>query len=274
MHFGSKSSLFARFINRIVIKQPDLLLIILTVLERFTQLNALLDGKALQLSDHKFNVDAVLFDLDGTLLDSIGIYFEIIKTVFKKLDLVMPHTERIREAAKTGEFEWDQVFQANSAEEMDDLIKQTHQIAARIYPKLFGENLKLVPSTKETLEYLIQNRIKVGVVTSTPRQNLTLKMPALEYSGINDLLEVIIAADDAPRKKPAPDPLLMACQKLDILPAQCMYVGDSRTDIQAGKAAGMLTVGVLTGIDELEALQQEGPDAVVDSIADLKDMLL
>jgi 2-phosphoglycolate phosphatase len=226
------------------------------------------------MNNHKFNVDAVLFDLDGTILDSIGIYFQIIETVFDRLELAMPSKEKIREAAKTGEFEWDLVFPAENQEKMDNLIKQTHQITAQIYPKLFGANLKLVPSAKETLEIILQKGIKVGVVTSTPRQNMTLKMPALEGLGIKDLLEVIVAADDAPRKKPAPDPLLMGSRKLDISPAQCMYVGDSRTDIQAGKAAGMLTAGVLTGIDDREALKRENPDALIDSIANLQDMLV
>ena len=228
----------------------------------------------LQLNDLKFNVDAVLFDLDGTILDSIGIYFQIIETVFDKLELAMPTRERIIDAAKTGEFEWGLVFPAKSQVELDDLLKRTHQITAEIYPKLFGGNLRLIPNAKETLEIILQKGIRVGVVTSTPRQNMTLKMPALEGFGIKDLLEVIIAADDAPLKKPAPDPLLMGSKKLDLSPAQCMYVGDSRTDIQAGKAAGMLTVGVLTGIDDLKALQQEEPDAVIDNIANLKNMLI
>ena len=226
------------------------------------------------MNDLKFNVDAVLFDLDGTILDSIGIYFQIIETVFARLELHMPTREMIIDAAKTGEFEWALVFPEKSKVELDDLLKRTHQITAEIYPKLFGGNLRLVPKAKETLEIILQKGIRVGVVTSTPRQNMTLKMPALEGFGIKDLLEVIIAADDAPLKKPAPDPLLMGARKLDVSPAQCMYVGDSRTDIQAGKAAGMLTVGVLTGIDDLKALQQEEPDAVIDNIANLKNMLI
>jgi len=225
------------------------------------------------MNNHKFSVDAVLFDLDGTILDSIGTYFQIIETVFERLNLVMPPKEKIREAAKTGEFEWGLLFPAENHEELDDLIEQTHEITAQIYPKLFGANLKLVPKARETLEIILQKGIRVGVVTSTPRQNMTLKMPVLEGFGIKDLLEVIVAADDAPRKKPAPDPLLLGSRKLDLSPAQCMYVGDSRTDIQAGKAAGMLTVGVLTGIDDHEALKREKPDALIDSIADLKDMI-
>ena len=216
----------------------------------------------------------MLFDLDGTILDSIGIYFQIIETVFARLALAMPSKQKIREAAQTGEFDWRKVFPVRPAHEMDNLIKQTQEITAQIYPKLFGGNIKLVPKAKETLESIIQKGIKVGVVTSTPRQNMNLKMGALKNSGIKDLLEFIITADDAPRKKPAPDPLLVGSRKLAISPAQCMYVGDSRTDIQAGKAAGMKTVGVLTGIDDWEALKRKKPDAVIDSIATLIDMLV
>jgi 2-phosphoglycolate phosphatase len=234
----------------------------------------IIQRKVHQLNQLKFNVDAILFDLDGTILDSIGVYFQIIETVFDKLGLAMPTRETLREAAKTGEFKWGRVFPPSTPEALDDRIKRTQEITAKIYPTLFGRNLKLIPGAKETLEIISQKGIKMGVVTSTPRQNMNHKLPALESLGIKDLLEVFIAADDVPRKKPAPDPLLMGSQRLDISPSQCMYVGDSRTDIQAGKAAGMKTVGVLTGIDDLASLSREKPDALIDSIAALKDMLV
>lgn len=216
----------------------------------------------------------MLFDLDGTILDSIGIYFQIIETVFDELGIAMPLKERLREAAKTGEFEWEHVLPPMAPEEMTELVQQIQEIAARVYPKLFDGNLKLIPGAKETLELLLHNGIRVGVVTSTPRKNMSHKIPVLTDTGVKDLLEVIIAADDARRKKPAPDPLLVGSKRLKVSPAQCMYVGDSRTDIQAGKAAGMRTVGVLTGMDDYEALDREKPDAVIDSIANLNDMLV
>ena len=84
---------------------------------------------------------------------------------------------------------------------------------------------------------------------------------------------MVIAADDVPRKKPAADPLLECCQRLGVRAEDSVYVGDSRTDVQAGIAAGMKTVAVLTGFDLKDALIRENPDAVIDSIADLKDIL-
>lgn len=222
----------------------------------------------------KLHVDAVMFDLDGTILDSIHIYYQIIETVFNRLDLPLPSRNKLREAAKTGDFEWGRVFPKKTPKENDRLIEKTRKIIADIYPNLFRTQAKLIPGAKKTLEAVLQKGIKIGIVTSTPRQSMAVKLHPLVNSGINDLIEIIITADDAPRKKPAADPLIEACKRLDILPEDCMYVGDSCTDIQAGKAAGMKTVGVLTGFDDHKALSRETPDAVIDSIADLKDMLV
>jgi 2-phosphoglycolate phosphatase len=226
------------------------------------------------LKTEKLKVDAVIFDLDGTILDSIGIYYQIIEIVFKRLDIPMPSKDELRDAAKNGDFDWGRVFPEKTPKEKDRLIKKTRGIIAEIYPNLFGRQAKLIPKAKEVLSAISQKGIKMGIVTSTPRQSMAVKLHPLVDSGINNLLEVIIHADDVPRKKPAPDPLLECSKRLVILPNDCMYVGDARTDIQAGKAAGMKTVGVLTGFDDREALSRENPDAVIDSIAGLKDILV
>ena len=222
----------------------------------------------------KIKVDAVMFDLDGTILDSIHIYYQIIETVFRRLEFSLPSRDKLRDAAKNGDFEWGRVFPKRTPKERDRLIEKTREIIAEIYPNLFRTQAKLIPDAKRTLEIILQKEIKVGMVTSTPRQSMAVKLPVLVEAGIDKLLEVIIHADDAPRKKPAPDPLLEGSKKLGIPPKHCMYVGDACTDIQAGKAAGMKTVGVLTGFDDHKALSRETPDAVIDSIADLKDILV
>ena len=227
------------------------------------------------MNPEKLIVEAVLFDLDGTILDSIGIYYQIIEIVFQRLDIPMPSKDELRDAAKNGDFEWGRVFpEEKTPQEKDGLIKKTREIITEIYPNLFGTHVKLIPKAKEALEAISQKGIKMGIVTSTPRQSMQVKLPPLVDSGINNLLEVIIHADDAPRKKPAPDPLLECSSRLGIQPKDCMYVGDARIDIQAGKAAGMKTVAVLTGFDDHQALSRENPDAVIDSIVDLKDILV
>jgi len=221
----------------------------------------------------KMNVEAVIFDLDGMILDSIGIYYQILETVFQHLGMPMPSEDKLRDAAKTGEFEWDEVLPGRTRSEKDHLIKKAGVMVAEIYPKMFEKMVQLIPWAKETLEHISQKGIKMGLVTSTPRQNMGVKRHPLVNAGIEELLEVVIAADDVPRKKPAADPLLECSRRLGIRAEDSVYVGDSRTDVQAGIAAGMKTVAVLTGFDLKDALTRENPDAVIDSIADLKGIL-
>jgi len=218
-------------------------------------------------------VDAVLFDLDGTILDSIHIYYQIIETVFNRLEFPLPSRDKLRKAAENGDFDWGRVFPKTTPKEMDRRIRKTREIIVDIYPDLFRTQAKLIPDAKTALEAIMQKRIKMGIVTSTPRESMLVKLPVLVDSGIDDLLEVIIHADDAPRKKPAPDPLIEGCKRIDILPMKCLYVGDARTDIQAGKAAGMKTAGVLTGFDDRQTLGRENPDTILESIAELPQFL-
>ena len=138
---------------------------------------------------------------------------------------------------------------------------------------MFEKKVQLIPGAKETLEYISQKGIKIGLVTSTTRQGMGAKQDSLVNAGIEDLLEVVIAADDVPRKKPAADPLLECSRRLGIRAEDSVYVGDSRTDVQAGIAAGMKTVAVLTGFDLKDALIRENPDIIIDSIANLKGIL-
>ena len=84
---------------------------------------------------------------------------------------------------------------------------------------------------------------------------------------------MVIAIEDSPRRKPAPDPLLECARRLNVAPEQCIYVGDSRVDIRAGTAAGMMTIGVLSGLDNYATLRREHPTMILDSVSDIKKLL-
>jgi beta-phosphoglucomutase-like phosphatase (HAD superfamily) len=79
----------------------------------------------------------------------------------------------------------------------------------------------------------------------------------------------IVTSSDVVRQKPAPDPMMECCRQLDAKLENSVYIGDSRSDIQSGRAAGMRTIAVLSGFDDLRALSREFPDAVINSVAEL-----
>ena len=155
----------------------------------------------------------------------------------------------------------------------DEIIGQASEIINEIAPQIFQDGLELIQGADNILQSIASGSSKIGMVTSTQRKYLKTKMQPLKIAGVEELFEVIITSDDAPNRKPDPEPLIECARRLDVNPNKCVYVGDTRTDIKAGKAAGMKTVGVLTGFDDYDMLAKEGPDAIIDSIRNLLEVI-
>ena len=220
-------------------------------------------------ANRKLEVNAVLFDLDGTLIDSAPIYYQIIDIVFERLGVPPTSRETLQEAMDDGEFDWDFVLPAKMKNRKNQIIAEARVIIDDIAPPMFRKQIKLIPGAAEVCKKIAKQGKLIGLVTSTPRDYISVKLAPLRKAGIENLLQVIITADDVVNKKPHVEPLIKGSQKLGIAIDKCVYVGDTRVDIRAGNAAGMKTVGVLTGFDDYEALKKENPDAIIDSIAQL-----
>ena len=225
------------------------------------------------MNDTKLQVDAVIFDLDGTLIDSIGIYFKIVDIVFERLSLPPVSREAILEAVKEGDFDWDCVLPDDVKERKDEIISNAVEIILEIYPRMFGKDLKLIQGVDRVLKTISRDGLRIGLVTSTPQQGMVYKMKPLKKAGIDKLFEAIITTDDVKNKKPAAEPLVECLRRLQVDAIRSVYVGDTRVDIKAGKSAGMKTIGVLTGFDDLTALEEEEPDAIIQSVRDLPDVI-
>lgn len=216
---------------------------------------------------------AVLFDLDGTLIDSTGVYFKMVELVMTQLDLPEASREDVIAAAENDPFDWLRIIPKSHHHQQDTLIPSAWRIVEAAYPALFREEVSLMGGAVEIMKQLVIQGIKIGIVTSTPRKYIHYKMRLFKTPDIADLITTVITADDAPRKKPAPDPLIRCAQLLEIPASECIYIGDTRMDIRAGKAAGMKTIAVASGFDLPEVLAAENPDALIDSVGNLSRIL-
>ena len=221
----------------------------------------------------KLKVAAVIFDLDGTLIDSIDIYFSIVEKALERLNLPGVPRSRILAAAESEDFKWELVLPPDALKRKEEIIDEAWEVINEIAPQMFADDLELIPGAAGMVEILASNGLKIGLVTSTQRKYLETKMQPLKIGGVDRLFEVIITSDDVEKRKPAPDPLVACARQLDMKPGNCVYVGDTTTDIKAGKAAGMQTIGVLTGFDEYEALEKERPDAIIENIQHLLEVI-
>jgi phosphoglycolate phosphatase len=217
----------------------------------------------------KLKVDAVIFDLDGTLIDSIDIYFAIVENALQKLHMPAVSRDQILAAAESEDFKWELVLPQEVLRRKQKIIDEVWAVINEIAPQMFADNLDLIRGADHIVEDMASNGLKVGMVTSTPRRYLKIKMQPLKNSGVAELFDVIIVSDDVEKRKPAPDPLIACAEQLDVQPINCVYVGDTATDMKAGKAARMRTVGVLTGFDDYESLSRENPDAIIESVQKL-----
>ena len=218
------------------------------------------------------NIQSVFFDLDGTLIDSVPAYFTLMAAMFDAVGLPRAPKTLAAEFLTDGSSVLEKMIPVEMSHRKDELIEQLLLVGREMSTEMFRHKIDLIPGVERLFPLLRARGIRIGVVTSTDRRNIGRKLALLERKGLADFLEVVIATEDAPLKKPAPDPLLEGARRLRVPAGRCIYVGDSRVDIRAGRAAGMMTVGVLTGLDDSETLRREQPSLLLNSVEDMSPL--
>jgi len=227
-------------------------------------------GKA---GDGGIALEGLIFDLDGTLIDSVGTYYIMMESAFERLHWPRVSREVMRKAIKDGGFDWDLVLPSGTGATTEDLIASARDVIREMYPRVFEDDVDLVPGAEHLLRKLHVRNVKLALVTSTLGRFIEFKLIPLKKHGLRDLFQTVITLDDVKNRKPSGDPLLECARRLGESPEKCAYVGDATVDIVAGKAAGMRTIAVLTGVDDYEAIKAEGPDMILDSVSQLTDWL-
>lgn len=206
------------------------------------------------------SVRAVIFDVDGTLVDSLTAFRVVAERA------AAPHgfsiTEAVvREALNTSRHFWDLVVppeQADRARMMEAMTRA----AARMWPEVLREHGRVFPDAVRLLRELRGRGYVLGIVTGSRRGSIA----PLEDAGALDLFDAVITGEQVERRKPDPEGLLMCVDALGVAPEDAVYVGDTPLDIQAARAAGMGAVGVLTGACDSAGLTVCGADHIVSSL--------
>ena len=201
----------------------------------------------------------LLFDLDGTLVDSVeSIVRSFTHATQSLLGTVVPREAIVATIGRPLEPAFEALAPGRGAE-----LLQTY----RAYLNEHHDALvRAFPGTIELLAELRGRAYALGIVTAKSRMQaeLSFRLCALE-----PLVEVTICHEDAERPKPAPDPLLAAARRLGLSPAACLYVGDSVFDLLAARAAGMASAAVTWGAGTLADLEAQAPELIVHEPAEL-----
>ena len=209
-------------------------------------------------------IRAVLFDLDGTLMDSTD---AIVNSYFHTFDTIgEPRPDRETIIGTIGDPLHKQ-FPTMTDHDVDECI--------RIYRAYYGEIsaaiTTLLPGVEETLATLAERGIKLGFVTSKRREAAEM---LLEHLGALHYMDARIGPLEVTHHKPHPEPVQKAMEILGVQPEETVFVGDMHFDVLAGLAAGVLTLAVATGYQGRESLETLGADGVYDTMFEVRDHIL
>lgn len=211
------------------------------------------------------HLQAVLFDLDGTLVDTIPLILDSFRHATRTVlgqpvaDDVLARNIGIPLAIQLCEFTDDDAV-------ADQLI-QAYREHNRFH---HDARVRLFDGTAEALSAIAGRGIPMGVVTSKARE---IAMRGLDLFDLGSFFKVIITMDDVDRFKPDPFPLLKAAEVMGVAIGATAYVGDSHHDVDAARRAGALAIAAPWGVSTRERLLEAQPHFILDSMTDLPELL-
>lgn len=210
---------------------------------------------------NKFKARAIVFDLDGTIVDSREAYCEAARTAFQTMGQEAPKTKADLEIPRRLE----------QKKPISDLIKGYPSRFLDVYFKTYYSvtevKTRLLPNVPTLLE-ILSAKAKLALITmrSVPKETI---IKELARFGIAKYFTYVVTALDTGKPKPSPEALVKCMKVLNVQMCDCVIVGDSINDVKAGKAAGAKTVAVLSGLFSREEFVKEQPDLIIKDVTAL-----
>ncbi|MGE7021374.1 pyrophosphatase PpaX [Solibacillus cecembensis] len=202
---------------------------------------------------------ALLFDFDGTLIDTNDL---IVQTFMQIFDEIFPGQYSTQDCLKFIGPSLKQTFDELTPGKTDEMISKYKKWNALHHDEL----VRGYDAVLETLEQLHSMGIKLAIVSTKGKDGLARGMKVL---GAGHLFEVIVGIDDVTHVKPHAEPILLALQKLGVTEDEAIMIGDNSHDIEGGKNAGVRTAGVAWSAKGEAFLQQFNPDYMLQHMHDL-----
>jgi phosphoglycolate phosphatase len=214
----------------------------------------------------------ILIDVDGTLVDSVPDLAYCVDEMMKALgrephgeakvrDWVGNGVERLTRRALIGQLD---------GEPSDEDFAKGYPIFLDLYKDNTSKRSCLYPGVREGLDYMKSQGYLLGCVTNKDAQ---FTIPLLKGLGIYDEFGIVVSGDTLPVKKPDPQPLLHAATHFGVGAEDSLMLGDSKSDVTAARNAGFQIVCMSYGYNHGEDIRNYNPDAVIDSMVELKELL-
>ena len=208
----------------------------------------------------------MLFDLDGTLLDSAPDLHAALATYCGEVGAAVPSYASVRTVVSRG----SRAILRCAFDESDEALLERMPRYLELYHSMMARHTRPFEGIESLLDMLEGNGIAWGIVTNKPGY---LTDDLVKQIGWDERACAVVSGDTLPVRKPDPAPVLLACERAGLDPAQCFFVGDDRRDVLAGRDAGLYTVAVQWGYLDGGDPHAWGADVVVTHPRDLIELL-
>lgn len=202
--------------------------------------------------------EAVLWDLDGVIVDSGRFHFEAFQQLMAEQGRDLSEEEFGRLFGRQN----DDILRALLGDLPPERVQELAARKERLFRERIAGRIEALPGAVELVRRLARAGVKQAIVSSTPRENIELIVHSL---GIDSALDTLVGEEDAWRGKPDPQPFLIAAERLGVTPEQCLVFEDAPEGIEAAKRAGMRAIGIAT---TRQGEQLSTADEVVDALTD------
>ncbi len=212
-------------------------------------------------------LQALIFDLDGTLVDANGLHVRAWVEAFEAHGFRLPAARILPEIGKGSGQLVSALLGAEAEQARGEALRAAHDAA---YLDLVErEGVQAFPDVHVLFEALGERGLRTAVATASNKESLEKVM---EHAGLDlpALVDAVVTDDDVARSKPAPDTVIAAVEKLHVSPAACAMVGDTPYDALAGRRAGVVCLGLRTGVHSAAAFHRAGARASYADLAELR----
>jgi beta-phosphoglucomutase len=213
-------------------------------------------------SSHK-NPKALIFDMDGVLVDSEPLHKRAKQMAFQEAGIHFPEETYENYKGRPDATMFHEVLAGRSVDEIAELLHRKHQFFEKI-----EHELQPIPGARDFVKWAASHYRLALATSATPRN----RAAALQSLGIADCFESLVDTARFQRPKPDPEIFQVAMRDLGLGPVECWIIEDSIAGVGAAKAAGSFTVGITTTFGR-DTLMDAGVDLVVDTFSELKAVL-
>ena len=220
------------------------------------------------------NKKVIIFDLDGTLIDSSPDLALAINHMLTRIGRETFSLDEIHHWVGNGAETLVKRALSGSAQIASNIDEEVFENALDVFLKFYAKNLAVetitYPHVLSTLSKLKKHGYKLAIVTNKP---FDFVEPILKELKLKEYFEFHLGGDSLKERKPHPAPLLYVCEKLAVSPKECVMVGDSKNDILAAQACDMQSIGLTYGYNYGEPISSHNPDISFSDFADIGKVL-